>query len=84
MATSSMLIFLFVFWAYTCDSLNAKAPTLPKEARRRMESLEGPLPRAFGSPQNVDLGIDCVIKNLAWEYAKKLVPRVRISLVNFM
>ena len=82
MATSSVLIFLFVivFLECTCDGLNAKAP-LPKEARRRMEAREGPLPRAFGSPQNVDPKIDCVIKNLAWEYAKKLIPRVRISLV---
>jgi hypothetical protein len=56
-----------------------KAP-LPKEAEaRRTESRRhGPLPRAFGSPQNVDPKIDCVIKNLAWEYAKKLIPRVKI------
>ena len=73
MATSSALVLLCVFLA--CDRLNAETP-LPKEARRAGQRL-GPLPRAFGSPQNVDPKVDCVIKNLAWEYAKKLIPRVR-------
>ena len=36
----------------------------------------GPLPRAYGSPLNVDAEVDCAIKVLAWEYAKKLLPRV--------
>ena len=72
MATSSILIVLCVLLA--CGS--AKTP-LPKELRRA-GPRRGPLPRAFGSPQYVDLEIDCVIKNLAWEYAKKLIPRVRV------
>ena len=75
MATSFGLILLCVFLA--CGSAT-KAP-LGKEAEaRRTESHRGPLPRAFGSPQNVDPKIDCVIKNLAWEYAKKLIPRVKM------
>ena len=34
------------------------------------------LPRAFASPLNVDSELDCALKKLAWEYAKKLLPRV--------
>ena len=74
-----MLSLLFVFSA--CNNLYTEA-SLPKDARRKTEwHQSGPLPRAFGSPQNVDPNIDCVIKNVAWEYAKKLIPRVRISRV---
>ena len=34
------------------------------------------LPRAYASPVNVDPKLDCAIKELAWEYAKKLLPQV--------
>ncbi len=34
------------------------------------------LSRAFASPVNVDSRLDCALKELAWEYAKKLLPRV--------
>ena len=41
-----------------------------------VSSSNGPLPRAYGSPINVDAEVDCAVKVLAWEYAKKLLPRV--------
>ena len=31
---------------------------------------------AYGSPLNVDQEVDCAVKVLAWEHAKKLLPRV--------
>lgn len=34
------------------------------------------LPRASARPLNVDPKLDCAIKELAWEYAKKLLPQV--------
>ena len=34
------------------------------------------LSRAYASPLNVDPKLDCALKELAWEYAKKLLPRV--------
>jgi hypothetical protein len=37
------------------------------------------LPMAFARPVNVDQGIDCAVKELAWEYAKKLQPQVNQS-----
>ena len=74
MATSFVLILLYVFLAYG----SARVPLLKEAEARRTGSRHGPLPRAFGSPQNVDPKIDCVIKDLAWEYAKKLIPRVKI------
>ena len=35
------------------------------------------LPRASARPFNVDPELDCAVKELAWEYAKKLLPQVR-------
>ena len=35
------------------------------------------LSRAYASPLNVDPKLDCALKELAWGYAKKLLPRVR-------
>ena len=35
----------------------------------------GPLPKASASPANVDPKLDCAIRELAWDYAKKLLPR---------
>ena len=40
------------------------------------DAYQEKLPRAFASPLNVDSELDCAIKELAWEYAKKLLPRV--------
>ena len=34
----------------------------------------GPLPRAYPGPTNIDPKLDCDIKSLAWDYAKKLLP----------
>ena len=36
---------------------------------------KGPLPRASASPLNVDPKLDCAIKELAWDFAKKLLPQ---------
>ena len=35
---------------------------------------KGSLPRGLSSPVNVDRKLDCAIKELAWNYAKKLLP----------
>ena len=34
----------------------------------------GPLPKALPSPANIDPKLDCDIKHLAWDYARKLQP----------
>ena len=47
-------------------------------ARDGRSNYLGPLPRALGNPVNVDFDVDCAIKVLAWEYAKKLLPRVSL------
>ena len=36
--------------------------------------MSGPLPRALQSPANVDPELDCYVKQLAWDYARKLQP----------
>ena len=36
---------------------------------------KGPFPRASATPLNVEPKLDCAIKELAWEFAKKLLPR---------
>ena len=35
------------------------------------------LPKASSTPVNVDPKLDCAVKELAWEYAKKLLPQQR-------
>lgn len=35
----------------------------------------GPLSRASASPVNVDPSLDCALKELAWDFAKRIVPR---------
>ena len=40
-----------------------------------LDERHGPLQRASASPINVDASLDCAIKELAWDYAKKLLPR---------
>ena len=40
-----------------------------------LDERHGPLQRASASPINVDASLDCSIKELAWDYAKKLLPR---------
>ena len=66
--TESSILLLF------CAFVAGSATVVPKE---RVNYL-GPLPRAYGSPVNIDSDMDCAIKItvLAWEYAKKLLPRV--------
>ena len=39
-----------------------------------LRERHGPLPKASASPINVDASLDCAIKELAWDYAKKLLP----------
>lgn len=51
-------------------------PLVSQETLNRGQSGKGPLPLAFGSPLNVEEDMDCVVKNLAWEFAKKIQPRV--------
>ena len=42
-----------------------------------VEGVSLPLPLASARPHNADPGIDCSIKELSWEYSKKLLPQVR-------
>ena len=37
--------------------------------------VHGSLPRAAAVPVGVDTSLDCALKELAWDYAKKLLPR---------
>ena len=66
--SESMIVFLFVVFVAASATVE-----VPKE---RNSHYVGPLPRAYGSPLNVDQEVDCAVKVLAWEYAKKLLPRV--------
>ena len=43
---------------------------------RSTAAYQEKLPRVFASPLNIDSELDCAIKELAWEFAKKLLPRV--------
>ncbi len=43
---------------------------------KQEEDANTSLPRAFVKPLNVDPELDCAVKELAWEYAKKLLPQV--------
>ena len=61
---------IVLFCVFVAISASVKVP------KERTSSYVGPLPRAYGSPLNVDQDVDCAIKVLAWEYAKKLLPRV--------
>ena len=70
MATSSILLLFCAFLA----SSGSATPTV----RDGRANYLGPLPRALGSPVNVDSDVDCAIKVLAWEYAKKILPRVSL------
>ena len=36
------------------------------------------LPMVFARPLDVDPNLDCLIKELAWNYANKLLPQVRM------
>ena len=68
-ATSIVLLF--------CAFLVGSGSATPTVRDGRANYL-GPLPRALASPVNVDPDVDCAIKVLAWEYAKKLLPRVSL------
>jgi hypothetical protein len=62
-------LFLLVFCLLTLRSRLAEG--VPSTHGRGEQ-----LSRAFASPMNVDPRLDCALKELAWEYAKKLLPRV--------
>ena len=59
-------------------------PLVSEETLNRGQSDKGPLPLAFGSPLNVEDEMDCVVKRLAWEFAKKHLPRVSLCLSLFL
>ena len=67
---SAMVSVIVLFCVFIVGSATVKVPT------ERTKNYVGPLPKAYGSPLNVDQDVDCAIKVLAWEYAKKLLPRV--------
>ena len=83
MISSSILTSFCLFAALARVSCE---PLPPKDASSRIQSgdeAQGPLPLAFGSPLNVEEDVDCVVKNAAWEYAKKLLPRVSHKIYQF-
>ena len=53
-------------------------PLVSEETLNRGHSGKGSLPLAFASPLNVEEDMDCAVKELAWEFAKKLLPRVSL------
>ena len=65
-----MVSVIVLFFVLVVGSSTAKVPT------ERTNHYVGPLPKAYGSPLNVDQKVDCAVKVLAWEYAKKIQPRV--------
>jgi hypothetical protein len=65
MAVSKVLL---ITWMYVAIGL-----TIAKQE----EDVHTSLPRGFPRPLNVDPELDCAVKELAWEYAKKLLPQVR-------
>jgi hypothetical protein len=79
MVSTSILILLCLFVA---SGGNAK-PLVSEETLSRGHSGQGPLPLAVASPLNVEEDMDCVVKTLAWEFAKKHLPRVSIFSPNF-
>lgn len=54
-------------------------PLVSRETLNRGHSGKGPLPLASASPWNVEDDMDCVVKTLAWEFAKKILPRVSLQ-----
>ena len=73
-----MVSAIVLFFVFIVGSATAKVPT------ERTNKYVGPLPKAYGSPLNVDPEVDCAVKILAWEYAKKLQPRVSSFLLLLM
>ena len=71
---SSLILASFCLFAV---GMSAK----PLASGETATSSQGPLPLALGSPINVEKEDDCLVKVLAWEYAKKLLPRVSLSLL---
>ena len=55
---------------------------LPDEVETQEKTW--PLPRAYARPLNVDPKLDCAVKQLAWEYAKKLLPQVSTDVVHYI
>ena len=49
----------------------------PAKIAVKDQDVSLPLPLASARPHSADPGIDCSIKELAWEYSKKLLPQVR-------
>ena len=68
---STMAVFnvLLITWIYL-------GLTIAKKEEYYRQNTHTSLPRAFARPLNVDQELDCAVKELAWEYAKKLLPQV--------
>ena len=60
--------FVFMFSSLLLATVLASTPS--------GEDYQGKLSRAYASPLNVDPKLDCAVKELAWEYGKKLQPQV--------
>ena len=58
---------LLIVWIYLVITIAEQV-----EHKRKTNQF----PRAFAKPFNVDTEFDCAIKELAWQYAKKLLPQV--------
>lgn len=75
----SSLLLLIISCLTTATALLASADF--KFSDHSSISEEGsPLPMGFARPLNVDPKLDCSIKELAWEFAKKLLPQVRMPI----
>lgn len=67
---TSVLLITAVFCVSTSVLVTADHGSYTKQ------QVGTPLPMASARPLNMDAGMDCKIKELAWEYAKKLLPQV--------
>lgn len=63
------VVYLLIFSWVRLASLAAGSVSVTASDKER-------LPVAYASPLNVDSELDCAVKELAWEYAKKILPRV--------
>ena len=72
MATTGVWILLSLYCALCCT---IRGTEIDKE-RLKADTFVGKRAPAYWIPLNVDPKKDCALKELAWTYAKKLLPQV--------
>lgn len=69
------ILFLFLCCALCHPSQSAKVVKQPLKGGKFVQNRAP----AFPSPLNIESAVDCALKELAWTYAKKLLPQVSQS-----